>query len=179
MQFIKSTFLGARFCFMCICPFVPLLTFPCSETIHCFWYSWRTWVLNSDQKKIGRTWEAANQCCKVKHVVPWYLSLFCVAVILREWGCSWQSHWEWEREWKGQINCGICKWGQSTLKNCFHRLQTSKTISSLGNLWITAGGMFLETPLRAEIATCPQCSLSKPTTLSFSQSDTQTLKSPQ
>lgn len=34
----------------------------------------------------------------------------------------------------------------------------------------------MEAPLRAEITTCPQCSLSKPTTLSFSQADTQTLQ---
>ena len=39
--------------------------------------------------------------------------------------------------------------------------------------------MFLEAPLKAEITTCPQCSLSKPTTLSFSQADTQALRSPQ
>lgn len=34
-------------------------------------------------------------------------------------------------------------------------------------------------PLRAEITTCPQHSLSKHTTLSFSQADTQILKSPE
>lgn len=36
--------------------------------------------------------------------------------------------------------------------------------------------MFLEPPLKAEITTRLQCSLPKPTTLSFSQADTQTLE---
>lgn len=39
--------------------------------------------------------------------------------------------------------------------------------------------MFLARPLKAAITTCPQRSLCKPTTLSFSQADAQTLTSPQ
>lgn len=70
MQFIKSTF-SARFCFMCICSFVSLLTFPWLRN-HSFWYSWRIWILKSDQQKILWIWEAANQCWKIKHVLHWY-----------------------------------------------------------------------------------------------------------
>lgn len=81
MLFIKSTF-PARFCFMCVCSFVRLLTFPWLRN-HSFWYSWRIWILKSDQQEILWTWEAASQCCKIKHVVHWYHLLYVVLILQR------------------------------------------------------------------------------------------------
>ena len=63
---ITYTF-SAKFCFMCTCSFVSLLTLPRLGN-HSFGYSWRTWILKSDQQKTVWTWEAAHQCCKMKHV---------------------------------------------------------------------------------------------------------------
>lgn len=45
-----------------------------------------------------------------------------------EWGWSWQNSWDWEREGKGEINCGIWKQEQFTPKNCFQRLPNLQDI---------------------------------------------------